>query len=139
MLTPVFQACSELAYHLCVFKKAHTIALKKPLSKHDYTNSKAYKPIVPLNTLGKAFESIIAKKITYLAKTYKLLPETQMKARSGQSTESALELLTEQIHTVWGQGKNKIAFLLSMDVAGAFNTVFYKCLLHNLQKRKIPL
>lgn len=61
-----------------------------------------------------------------------------MGARSGRSIVTALELLTEQVHTVWGQGKDKVASLLSMDVAGAFDTVSYECLLHNLQKRKIP-
>lgn len=37
-----------------------------------------------------------------------------------------------------GQGKNKVATLLSMDVAGAFDTVSRRRLLHNMRKRKIP-
>lgn len=38
MLTPLFQACSEQGYHPSAFKKAHTIALKKPPPKRDYTS-----------------------------------------------------------------------------------------------------
>ena len=61
-----------------------------------------------------------------------------MGARSGRSTETALELLTEQVHTVWGQGVDKVATLLSMDVASAFPTVSHPRMIHNLRKRKIP-
>lgn len=78
----------------------------------------------------------MGKKISYLAETYHLLPETQMGARKGKSMEIALELLTEQVHTIWGQGSNKIATLLSMDVAGAFDTVSHQQLIHNLREKK---
>ena len=100
MLTPLFQACAEQGYHPKAFKVANTIVMKKPPDKADYTIPKGYRPIALLNTLGKAFESIMAEKITYLAETFSLLPDTQMGARRGKSTESALELLTEQVHAV---------------------------------------
>ena len=60
-----------------------------------------------------------------------------MGRQSCRSTESALEVLTEQVHTVWGQGSDKVATLMSMDVAGAFDTVSHQRLIHNLQKQKI--
>ena len=101
VLTPLYQACLDKGYHPLAFKEANTMALKKP-GKEDYTIPKAYRPIALLNTLGKTLESIVAKKITYLAEKHRLLPDTHMGARRGKSTESALELLTEQIHTVWG-------------------------------------
>ena len=62
-----------------------------------------------------------------------------MGARRGRSTDTALELLTEQMHTVWGQGTDKVATLLSMDVAEAFDTVSHERLIHDLRKRKIPI
>ena len=136
-LTPLYQACVDIGYHPVAFKEANIMAFKKP-GKEDYTVPKAYKPIALLNTLGKTLESIVAKKIMYLAEQHRLLPDTHMGARRGKSTESALELLTEQIHTVWGQGTDKIATLLSIDVSGAFDTVSHPMLLHNLRKRKIP-
>lgn len=137
LLTPVYQACVDLAYHPKAFKIANTVALKKP-GKDDYTNPKAYRPIALLNTMGKVLESIMSKKITHLAETHKLLPETHMGARRGESTETALEMLTEQVHTVWGQRGDKVASLLSIDVAGAFDTVSHPRLIHNLRKRHIP-
>ena len=137
LLTPLFQACVTQAYHPREFKRANTITLKKP-GKKDNTSPKAYRPIALLNTMGKVLEAVIAKKITHIAEQHRLLPDTQMGARRGRSTESALELLTEQVYTVWGQGNDKVATLLSMDVAGAFDTVSHRRLIHNLRKRKIP-
>ena len=137
LLNPLFQACVTHAYHPHEFKRTNTVALRKP-GKKDNTNPKAYRPIALLNTIGKVLEAVITRKITHIAEQHRLLPDTQMGARRGRSTESALELLTEQVHSVWGQGTNKVATLLSMDVAGAFDTVSHQRLIHNLRKRKIP-
>ena len=139
ILAPLFQACVEQSYHPRAFKIANTIVMKKPLGRADYSIPKGYRPIALFNTLGKALESIMVEKLTYLADTFNLLPDTQMGARQNRSTESALELLTEQVHTVWGQGGDKVATLLSMDVSGAFNSVSHQKLIHNLRKRKIPV
>ena len=68
MLTSLFQACIELAYHPQMFRVAHTLALKKVGQNKDFTVPKGYWPIALLNTLGKTLESIMAKKITYLVK-----------------------------------------------------------------------
>lgn len=57
--------------------------------------------------------------------TFHLLPDTQMGAHQGQSTESARELLMEQVHAVRGESSNKVAMLMSMGVAGALNAVSY--------------
>ena len=125
-LTPLYQACVRLTYHPYAFKTAHTIIIKKPgKDVKDYVNLKAYKPIALLNTLSKTLESIMAEKISYLAERFNLLPCTQIGACQGRSTKTALELLTEQVYTVWGQGRDKVATLFSMDIAGAFDTVSY--------------
>jgi hypothetical protein len=64
----------------------------------------------------------MAKRLSDLAERYKLLPDEQMGARPGRSVDTALELLTEQIHTVW-ESKDHVATLLSLDISGAFDTV----------------
>lgn len=124
-------------YHPRAYKDAHTITLKTR-QKDDYTTPKAWSPIALLNTTGKVFESVMAAKMSYLTERHRLIPDTQMGGRGGKSTETARELLTEQVHTVWGQGQDRVATLLSIDVAGAFDTVSHRRLLHNLKTRKIP-
>ena len=62
-----------------------------------------------------------------------------MGARKGRSTETALQLLTEQIYTIWKlPGKQRVATMLYMDILGAFDNVSYIRLLDNLRKRKTP-
>jgi hypothetical protein len=60
-----------------------------------------------------------------------------MGARTGRSTETALELLTEQVRTIWSSRKN-VATLLSLDIAGAFDTVNPIRLLDILRKSNLP-
>ena len=135
----IFNACVSNGYHPTAWKRATTLALRKP-NKEDYTIPKAYRPIALLNTMGKILELVMARKLSQLAEENNLLPETQMGARKGRSTETALQLLTEQVHEIWNlPGAKRVATMLSMDISGAFPNVSHHRLLHNLRKRKIPL
>lgn len=141
-LTPrlliIFNAALRNGYHPNEWKRATTLALRKP-NKGDYTLPKAYRPIALLNTMGKLLERVMARKITQLAEAHGLLPESQMGARPGRSAETALQIITESIHTIWGlPGPQQVATLLSLDISGAFDHVSHERLLHNLRKRKLP-
>lgn len=118
-------------------KKANTIVLRKP-KKYDYSEPKSYRPIALLSTLGKALETVIAKRLGDCAEDNSLLPPEQMGARRKRSTETALETIVNAIHTVWDWGKTNVASLLSLDVAGAFDNVLHQRLLHNLRIKGIP-
>jgi hypothetical protein len=102
----------------------------------------AYHPIALLNTTGKILESIITSRLSVLVEKYQLLPGIQIGARPGRSTASALELLTEQIHTIWkyggNNGGNKIATILSFDIEGAFDKILSRRLIYNLAIKGIP-
>lgn len=111
--------------------------LRKP-GKADYSNPSAYRPIALLNTLGKTLESVIASRIRETAESYGLLPDTQYGARQGRATETALQQISEKIHTIWGRNKRCVASLLSLDVSKAFDRVSHVRLAHNLRKRRIP-
>ncbi len=54
-----------------------------------------WSPIALLNTVGKLIEAAAAKRLRDAAEAHARLPDFQMKARPGRSTETALELLTE--------------------------------------------
>lgn len=69
----------------------------------------------------------------HLAENYWLLLDTQREALSPKIYGVSIELLTEQVHSVWGQVDNKVA-TLGMDVAGIFDTVSYKRLLNSLSR-----
>ena len=137
-LLKIFNASIRNGYHPKAWKASITIALRKE-GKEDYTTVDSYRPIALLNTMGKLLEIIMARRISELAETNNLLPETQMGARRGRSTETALHLLTEQIHTIWNlPGKRQVATMLCMDISGAYDHVSHARLLDNMKKRKIP-
>jgi hypothetical protein len=108
----------------------HEFITNKEIS--DYSVPKAYRPIALLNTVGKVLEAVIASRISYLAEAHHLLPESHYGARKGRGTETALHVLLEQIYLAWKDGN--VVSLLLLDISGAFDTVSYECLLHNLCK-----
>jgi len=136
-LTALFQACIDQGYHPKEFKQARTIALQKP-GKADYTLPENYRPIALLECLGKALERVVAAKLTTLAETYELLPQYQMGGRRQRNTFTALELLTEQTHTIWNCGNQWVASLLSLDISGAYDNAAHPRLLHNLRRLRVP-
>lgn len=80
----------------------------------------------------------MAQRLSSFAELYKLLPDNQMGKRENRSTETALELLTEQIRTVWSSKKH-VASVLSLDISGAFDTVNHVRLLDNLREKQVPI
>jgi len=135
--SPLVQALQSLitavitaSYFPVRFRAARTIVLRKP-QKLDYTNPGAWRPIALLSTIGKIIETVAARWLSDLAEREKLLPDTQMGNRRSRSTETALDMLTEQIYTVW-QEKDSVASVLSLDIARAFDTVNHLRLLDNL-------
>ncbi|KHJ32371.1 hypothetical protein EV44_g3660 [Erysiphe necator] len=84
-------------------------------------------------------EKVITNKLSTAAEKYSLLPEEQMGARTKRSTTTAVELLTEQIHTIWGGKKKQVASAISLDISGAFDNVSHARLFHNLKVKGIPI
>ena len=79
------------------WRNAKIIPLKKP-DKGNYTVVKAWRPISLLSTLGKALESVVAERISYMVETLGLLPTNHFRARKKRSTEQALMLLQESVY-----------------------------------------
>ena len=131
----LMQATLDLGYFPKAFKRTKTIVLRKP-GKPDYTISKAYRPIALENTIGKVFESVMAESISYLTELHELLPSEHYGGRPGRSTEDAMTVLSENIHKAWKSKKLFTAVFL--DVAGAFNNVHHRRLIHNLKARRLP-
>ena len=100
LLWLLFDACLQYGYHPQAFCNSTTVTLWK-LGKADYRDPKVWHPITLLNMLGKALEVVVVGRIRYVAEKYCLLPTTQHGCCRQRNTLTALELLTEQIHTVW--------------------------------------
>ena len=65
-----------------------------------------------------------------------MLPNAQMRARRKWFVISTLDLLVDQVHTVWGCETKYVTFMLSLDVVEAFNRVSHVRLLHTLKMKR---
>ena len=135
-LAGLFQQCLQIGYYPAHFRRAQTIILRKP-GKASYAEPGSWRPIALLSTIGKILETLVARRLGATAEKHQLLPDTQMGNRPGHSIETALQLLTEQVHSVW-LSKKHTASMLSLDVSGAFDTVNHRRLLDNLRLKAIP-
>ncbi len=120
VLMSLFNACIIHKYHLKQFKKTQTIVLYK-LKKSNYIDLKTYWFIALLDIMSKALKSIMIKRLSDIAETHHMLFNAQMRARRKQFMISTLDLLINQVHTVWDCKIKYIAFMLSLDVVEAFN------------------
>lgn len=137
LLCKFFTACLGQGYHPKPLKHSITVVLKKP-QKPDYTKPGAYRPIALLNTLAKVLEAVVAGRISKEAEARNLLPQSQMGARPGRSTVSALELITEQVQSVWKGNPTIVASMLCLDISGAFDNVSHQRLIHNIKMKAYP-
>ena len=69
----LFQASMEVGYYPTQFQEANTVILKKP-AKKDYLEPKLYRLITLLDTLGKALETVVLRKLSDLTEKHHLLP-----------------------------------------------------------------
>ncbi len=135
VLTSLFNACVIHKYHSKQLKKTQTIVLRKS-KKSDYIDSKTYRLIALLNIMSKALKSIMIKRLNDIVKTHHMLSNAQMKAKCKWFVISTLDLLIDQVHTVWDCEIKYVIFMLSLDVIEAFNQVSHVRLLHTLKMKR---
>lgn len=131
----LYQASLDLKYVPQQWRTAKIVVLRKP-NKPDYSKPKTYKSISLLETISKGLEAVVARRLSYLAETYRLLPENHFGGRPKRSVEQALNLLVEKIHEAWRV--YKILSLVSFDVQGVFNGVHPSVLAERLRERRVP-
>jgi hypothetical protein len=125
-----------MGHYLMRFRHARTIVLRKQ-GKASYESPGAWRPIALLNTIGKLIEAAMTKHIQDAAEQHGLFPDTQMGACTNRLMKTALELLMEQVRTVWKLLRH-VATLLSLDIIGAFDRVHPIRLLDILRRKGLP-
>jgi len=129
VVTGIFNACVEHGHNPAHFQTSITVTLRKA-GPRDYRIPKSYRPVALLNTLGKILESIIATRIAWAVEEFKLLPDTHLGGRRGISVDHAIQLILDRVHRAWGDGK--VASMLLLDVAGAYDNVSHERLISNM-------
>lgn len=135
ILTRVFNECLTQGYFPKTWKTATTAILRK-FDKEDYSEAGAYRPIALLSCLGKVFETVLARRITYWAETNKILAQGHMGGRRQRSTDDAFVILTSWIYHKWREGK--VVSGLFLDVKSAYPSVHKQRLTDLLRKKLCP-
>jgi hypothetical protein len=95
-----------------------------------------YRPIALLSCLGKIFESIITKRITFWAENNNLLAEGHFGGRASRSTNDANLFLTSWVRQKWRE--KKIVAALFLDVKLASPSVIKEKLVETMKKHNAP-
>jgi hypothetical protein len=133
-IAKIFNTSLSLNYFPSSWKVAKIIMLPKP--GKDHTSPLSYRPISLLNSLGKLFEKIILKRLTFQLRELKVIRNEQYGFKRGHSTTHALLRNVERI--THGFNNNKATLTLCLDIERAFDKVWITGLIAKLIKAKIP-
>ncbi|CDR48850.1 RHTO0S21e00144g1_1 [Rhodotorula toruloides] len=117
------------------WRDATGVVLKKP-KKDDYSLTKSYRLICFERCISKLLESIVARRITHLADSLKLLPRNHFGARPGRSAEDAVVCFVDEIRRQWRNGN--VVLGIALDVAKAFPSVRTKVLVRDMAEKGLP-
>jgi hypothetical protein len=131
LITAIFDPCLRIGHNPKHFQTSTTVTLRKA-GPRDYRLPKSYPPVALLNTLERILESIVATRMAWLVKEYQLLANTHLGGRKGISVDHAIQLILDRVHRACGEGK--VASMLLLDVAGAYDSVSHERLLFNMQQ-----
>ena len=116
----LFRQCDLLGHHPLSFKKASVIILPKS-GDRNFSLPNSYRPIALLSCLGKGFERLIARRLSYLALQHRVLAKDQCSSVPRRSAIDLTTALACDIQSAWAQ--KKIAGMVTVDVKGAFDGI----------------
>jgi ribonuclease HI/endonuclease/exonuclease/phosphatase family metal-dependent hydrolase len=131
----LFQGCLRRGYHPKCFRQAILAIIPKP-KKDDLSSPRSYRPIALLSVLGKGLERLIARRMSWVAVSHKVLASQQFGALPLRSAVDLTTCLTHDVEEALNQGLT--ASLLTLDVKGAFDTVLPGRLVRRLREQGWP-
>lgn len=131
----LFQTCLEHGHHPACFRTAILAVIPKP-NKTDRSSPRAYRPIALLSVLGKGLERLLARNISWLAISLKIVGTQQFGALPLRSAVDLTTCLTHDVEDALSKGLK--ASLLTMDVKGAFDAVLPGRLIRRLREQGWP-
>lgn len=127
--------CTVTGYHPGPWHASISVALTKPRKKA-HSQPRSYRFIQLLNTMGKVLEKLQATRLTNMAMTYVLVPQTQFGALPGKSTIDAVMSLVHDAEAAHNHGL--VSSTLMFDITGAFGFISHPVLLRTLRSKGLP-
>jgi hypothetical protein len=130
----VFNAVFRRQYFPSAWKHGRVVSILKP--GKDPTLPSSYRPVSPLDTVGRLFEKILLARVLREVSKRGLLRDEQFGFRLRHSTTLQLARLVERVNR--NIGERRLSGAVFLDVAKAFNTVWVKGLLYKLTVPNFP-
>ncbi|GBL97219.1 Retrovirus-related Pol polyprotein from type-1 retrotransposable element R1 [Araneus ventricosus] len=134
LLLDLYNKCLQLSCFPDVWKEAKLVLLSKP--GKDQSLASSYRPICLLSGMSKVLEKLVTQRLTFLFESQGLLHGHQHGFRAGRSCETANHNLWLEVQSAMRKG-GKVA-IISLDVAGAFDTVWRQSVLQRLTVAQCP-
>jgi len=122
VIISIANACIEVGYWLLHFKRSTTVIIPKP-NKKLYNSSKAFRPIVLLNTVSKLIEKVIGECLQFNMASNNFIHSSQLGSLKFKSMIDTGVALTYIIRTGWV--KNLFTSTLVFNIAQFFPSLNY--------------
>jgi Reverse transcriptase (RNA-dependent DNA polymerase) len=126
----------ELKTYPAEWRDSITRVLRKP-GKADYTAPGAYRPIAPLDTIGKVLSACMGEDLIKMAEKHRLLPEHHFSCRPGWTTTDAIQYMVGEAKDA-GR-RRKVMGVLYLDIKEAFPSIILDWLTHNMHRHGVPV
>lgn len=130
----IFNRCLREAHYPDKWKKGNLVLIQKPGRNPE--DSTAYRPLCMLDTIGKLFEKILAKRLNEHLEATGSLANTQYGFRRYKSTIDAIKKVMEIVETA--NQKGNVVGMLTLDVCNAFNSASWEKILIALDSMNVP-
>ena len=134
-LVHIINASIKYAHVPLVWKEATVVMLPKPMK--DHKRAENFRPISLLNTMSKLLERIILVRLRNWIATKELLSKYQCGFRHNKQTKDQILRITQDVLKAFNCNQHLGAIFI--DIEKAFDKVWHKGLLHNLDELQIPV
>jgi len=130
-----FTTCLREAVFPARWKMARLVLLQKKGKPEGEPSS--YRPICLLDEAGKLLERVLAERLREWLDAANGLSSDQFGFRRGRTTVDAILRLRGVVDDATGEGR--VALVIGLDVANAFNSLPWSVIAHELTERGVPL
>ena len=131
----LIRLCADSGYHPKNWRTSIAVALQKP--NRDYAKPRSYRLVQLLEVLGKTLERIQARRLSYFAAKYRLIPSSQYGGIASRSAQDAVISLVHDIEAAWNH--DRATTMLTFDITGYYDSIPHAHLISTLRDFHIPL
>lgn len=137
LLYNLYNKCLVMGHFPQSWKIARLVLFNKPGKPKDMP--KSYRPICLLDSMSKILDKLVTQRLECHFVNQELLHPRQFGFRSKQSCDTALYNMITEVQELSSKRNRKCVSIISLDVSGAFDTVWWTAVLYLLARAECPI